>query len=241
MTWGNHRSIVTMTEKMAKREGFGAVLADGVKVAAQKIGKGSDKYAIHIQGQELPAHDPKNSYHYATSYRIDPTPGRHFVGSELAEGPEHPAGLLPRFDHSSFSGRGPARKIGSDFHHIVVCSGICLFVYWAYPNVKPVAEFIQAVTGWDITNEELLTTGERIANIRHAFNLREGLNPLQYKLPDRVVGIPPLKEGPLSGKTIDDDTMIKEYLAEMDWDLKTAKPSKKKLLELGLEDVAKVL
>jgi len=66
MTWGNHKAIVAMTEKLARREGFGAVLADGVKVAAEKIGQGADQYAIHVQGQELPAHDPKHSFNYAT-------------------------------------------------------------------------------------------------------------------------------------------------------------------------------
>jgi aldehyde:ferredoxin oxidoreductase len=241
MTWGNHKAIVAMTEKLAKREGFGAVLADGVKVAAEKIGKGADQYAIHVGGQELPAHDPKHAFYLATSYRMDPTPGRHFVGSELSDAPYHPAGLLPQFDLKSFSGRGEARKIGSSFHHFVVCTGTCLFVYWAFPNVDPIADFMRAVTGWHVTNEELLKTGERIANIRQAFNIREGLNPLKFKVSDRVLGKPPLKAGPLAGVTIDEDTMIKEYLAAMDWDLKTAKPSKKKLLELGLTDVAQEL
>jgi aldehyde:ferredoxin oxidoreductase len=100
---------------------------------------------------------------------------------------------------------------------------------------------MKAVTGWDVTNEELLKTGERIANIRQTFNIREGLNPLKFKVSDRVLGKPPLKEGPVAGVTVDEDTMIKEYLTAMDWDLKTAKPSKKKLLELGLEDVAQEL
>lgn len=241
MIWGNHKSIVAMTEKLAMREGFGEVLADGVKVAAEKIGKGADKYAIHVGGQELPAHDPKHSFHYATSYRMDPTPGRHFVGSELSDAPHHPAGLLPKFDLTSFSGRGEARRIGSSFHHVVVCTGTCLFVYWAFPDVDPIADFMRVVTGWDVTNEELLKTGERIANLRQAFNIREGLSPLKFKVPDRVLGKPPLKAGPLAGVTIDEDTMIKEYLTAMDWDLKTAKPSKSKLLELGLADVAKEL
>ena len=241
MTWGNHRAIVAMTEKLAKREGFGAVLGDGVKVAAEKIGKGADKYAMHIQGQELPAHDPKHAFYFATSYRLDPTPGRHFTGSELSDAPAHPSGLLPRFDHRSFAGRGVARKIGSNFHHAVVCAGTCLFVYWAFPSINPIAEFMSAVTGWDITTDELLKTGERISNLRQAFNVREGLNPLQFKVPDRVLGRPPQKEGPLAGVTIDEDTLDREYLAAMDWDLKTAKPSKKKLQELGLEDVAQEL
>jgi len=241
LTWGNHKAIVDMTEKLVKREGFGAILADGAKVAAGKIGKGADEYAIHMQGQELPAHDPKATYHYAASYRLDPTPGRHFVGSELSEAPSHPSGLLPRFDHHSFAGRGEARKIGSDFHHALVCAGMCLFVYWAFPSVDPIAEFMSAITGWDITNDELLKTGERISNLRQAFNIREGLNPLEYKVSGRVIGKPPLKEGPTAGVTVDEDTMIKEYFNAMDWDLKTAKPSKNKLLELGLDDVAKEL
>jgi len=241
MTWGNHRAIVAMTEKLARREGFGAVLADGAKVAAEKIGKGADKYAVHIGGQELPAHDPKHAFNYATSYRLDPTPGRHFVGSELSDAPGHPSGLLPKFDLKSFAGRGEARRIGSNFNHSLVCAGMCLFVYWAFPNIDPIAEFMGAVTGWDVTNEELLETGERISNLRQAFNIREGLNPLKFKIPDRVLGRPPKKEGPVAGITIDEDTMIREYLTAMDWDLKTAKPSKKKLQELGLEDVAKAL
>ncbi|MFO7995994.1 MAG: aldehyde ferredoxin oxidoreductase family protein [Dehalococcoidia bacterium] len=241
MTWGNHKAIVAMTEKLARREGLGDILADGVKVAAEKIGQGSDQYAIHIGGQELPAHDPKHAFHFATGYRLDPTPGRHFVGSELSDAPAHPSGLLPRFDHKSFSGRGEARKIGSNFHQVVVCTGMCLFVYWAFPNVEPVGEFMRAVTGWEMSDDELLKTGERISNMRHAFNIREGLNPLEFKVPDRVVGRPPLKEGPVAGITINEDTMTKEYLTAMDWDLKTARPSKKKLLELGLADVAQEL
>jgi len=241
MTWGNHRAIVAMTEKLAKREGFGDLLADGVKVAAEKIGKGADQYAIHVGGQELPAHDPKHAFYLATSYKMDPTPGRHFVGSELSDAPAYPSGLLPEFDLKSFAGRGEARKRGSNFHQAVVCTGTCLFVFWAYPNVDPIADFMRAVTGWDVTDEELLKTGERIANLRQAFNIREGLNPLKFKVPNRVLGEPPLKEGPVAGITLDQDTMIKEYLTAMDWDLETARPSKKKLLELGLADVAQEL
>ena len=241
MTWGNHKAIVAMTEKLAKREGFGNVLADGAKRAAERIGKGAEEYAIHIQGEELAAHDPKQSFHYAAAYKLDDTPGRHFVGSELSMGPAHPKNLLPEFDHKSFSGRDQARKVGNNFHQVVTCAGMCLFVYWAYPTVDGIVEFLRAVTGWDVTLDELLETGERITNMRHAFNIREGINPLKFKIPDRVAGKPPMKEGPLAGITIDEDTIYNEYLKSMDWDTKTTKPSKNKLLELGLEDVAKVL
>ncbi len=96
---------------------------------------------------------------------------------------------------------------------------------------------MRAITGWDVTNGELLKTGERIPTSARP-SISGGLNPLGFKIPDRVVGKPPLKEGPVAGITIDQDTLVKEYLTAMDWDLETAKPSKKKLLELGLEEVA---
>jgi aldehyde:ferredoxin oxidoreductase len=98
---------------------------------------------------------------------------------------------------------------------------------------------MRAVSGWDFTIDELLKTGERIANIRHTFNIREGLNPLGYEVPGRMIGDPPPSEGPLAGVTIDEEILDREYLAAMDWDLKTTIPSKEKLKELDLEDIAK--
>ena len=237
LTWGNHKAIVAMTEKLARREGFGAVLADGQKVAVEKIGQAAEQFATHIQGQEVPMHDPKLGFHYQTAYRLDPTPARHTQGSEGL----NPPGVLPDFDKKSFSGRGEAHRAGSTFHHVMSCAGMCQFMYWSLSTADAVTDFISAVTGWDVTKDELLKTGERISNLRQAFNIREGINPLQFKVPDRLLGRPPQKEGPVAGVTVDEDIMASEYLAAMDWDPKTAKPSKKKLQELGLDDVAKEL
>jgi aldehyde:ferredoxin oxidoreductase len=92
-----------------------------------------------------------------------------------------------------------------------------------------------------VTMQELLTTGERIANIRHAFNLREGLNPLKYANPDRIVGKPPMTEGPLAGKSVPEEVIARELCEAMGWDTKTTIPSKKRLEELNLGYVAKAL
>ena len=238
LTWGNHAAIVAMTTKMAKREGFGNILADGVRVAAAKIGKGSEKYAMDIQGQEVPMHDPKLSFHQATTYQLDPTPARHTQGGEGFV----PAGLpMPAFDPNSFTGRGEAHKIASNFFHNVNSAGMCMFMYICLPNASVFTDFMSAVTGWDMTMDELLQTGERISNLRHAFNLREGLNPLKFKVPARILGKPAQQKGPLAGVTVDEDTMAKEYLAAMDWDARTTRPSRKKLEALGLKDVANEL
>jgi aldehyde:ferredoxin oxidoreductase len=236
MTWGNHRAMVAMMEKMAKREGFGDIIADGVKKAAERIGGEAGKHAIHIQGQEVPGHNPIGSYHWPATYIASTTPARHTQGSEGFS-----QELMPKFDKSKFSGRGPAHKIGVCSQNALMCCGMCLFVEGALPSKHVMAEFLRAITGWDITTEELLKAGERIENVRQAFNIREGINLLKYDIPGRILGRPPHKVGPLAGVTIDADTLVKEYLKEMDWDPETAKPSEKKLKELGLEDIAREL
>ena len=237
MTWGNHRSIVAMTEKIAKREGFGAILADGVKIASGKIGKGSEKYAMHIGGQEIPAHDSRGGHGFAIGYGAEPTPGRH---TQSAEGPQ-PDGALPEFDVQSFKGRGEPHKIASTIYQVMNASGCCMIVYGdGFGHFDHFVESLKVITGWDITREEILKTGERIDNMRQAFNVREGVK-LPFEFPDRMMGIPPKKVGPRTGITLKRDEVFNEYLMAMDWDLNSGKPSKNKLLELGLADVAKEL
>jgi aldehyde:ferredoxin oxidoreductase len=233
MRWGNHRSIVAMTEKMAKREGFGAILADGVKEAARRIGKGSAQFAVHIQGQEVPAHDPKLGVSFGITYRMDATPGRHTQGPNPA-----PPDALPAMDRKTVYGRGKYQKLGSCLYHIVNCSGICSIAFSCLPTVNILPEYLRAITGWEVDMAELWCTGERIANLRQAFNIREGINSLQFEVPGRVIGQPPLSAGPTAGFTLDEKTIDREMLVEMDWDPQTTKPSRQKLVELGLGDVA---
>jgi len=100
---------------------------------------------------------------------------------------------------------------------------------------------VNAVTGWDASTEELLKDGERIGNMRHLFNLREGLNPLKHYLHGRIVGQPPLKDGPLAGITSDVEEEGWWRLGSLDWDRITTVPSCNKLLEMGLDDIAEEL
>ena len=100
---------------------------------------------------------------------------------------------------------------------------------------------MNAVTGWDYSIDEVLKMGERIANMRHVMNLREGINPLEWPVHPRIIGKPAQEAGPLAGVTADIDAQNYWNLGALDWDRVTTKPSKKKLEELGLEDVAKDL
>jgi len=240
LTWGNPDAMIAILEMMAKREGFGAILADGSRVAAEKIGKGAEEYAMQVQGQELPMHGMRNAPGYATSYSMDATPGRHTQGgfAYVERFTGHMTGLdFPEHDRYDYGGKGEWSAKVHNIFHILNSAGICMLGYLTI-DFKSIPEFMNAVVGWEYTLDDLFRIGERIGNLRQAFNIREGLNPREFKLPDRAIGKPPLERGPVAGVTVDVETQVREYLEAMDWDVNTAKPSKRKLLELGLDDVA---
>lgn len=233
LNWGNAAAIVALTEKIAKREGIGALLADGSKIAAEKIGGGAMAYAMQIGGQELPMHDQRLMPGLLATYISDATPGRHTQGSEAYV----PPGLtVPAFDESSQAGRGAAHKLLADLNHVVDCAGLCLFGFFCI-DVDSVTDFIKAVTGWQTSLPELLIAGERISHLRHAFNLREGIDFRSHQVPERLLGIPPLPSGPTAGVTLDADLLLGDYVKAMKWDQQTLIPAKETLAALGLDKV----
>ena len=221
LAWGNHRAMVAMTENLARRQGLGDILADGVKKAAERIGRGAEQYAVHIGGQELGMHDPKmvsfgRGSPSAARYQMDATPGRH----------------TQSFGAGSFGG------------HLVNACGVCYGGYGfgrAPGTDSRIAGFLSAVTGLNFTPGEVMKIGERIANLRHAFNLREGVSEIKWPVHPRIIGMPPQKQGPLAGVTANITAQVYWNLGALDWDAETTRPSKKKLLELGLDDVARDL
>jgi aldehyde:ferredoxin oxidoreductase len=219
LKWGDHHAMIAMLEKMAKREGLGAVLVDGVRKAAERIGKGAEEFAVHIGGQELGLHDPKFDFPAfagiptAARFMMDATPGRHTT----AFGPSSYAWL------------------------VVNSSGLCLHIDTMVKGIKYATDFLNVITDWERTLDEILECGARIGIMRHVFNLREGDNPLQRKVHGRIIGRPPFKEGPLAGVSADLEAQVYWNLGAVDWDRVTARPSRKRLLELGLNDIAEEL
>jgi len=240
MTWGNAEAIVAMTEKIGKREGFGDVLADGIKVAWEKLGRVGTEYAVHIQGEEIPAHDPKFTPGLASTYLLTATPGRHTQGGELII----PPGLeIPEGDKHVYTGKAEIHCKLVSLVEVCNAAGLCLFGYLSYP-IQAIPDQLAAVTGWEYDMEEVQKTGMRIFTMRHAFNLREGLNPLTRNVPSRIVGEPPLKEGNVKDVTVDYRTMIREVLETAGWDTRTTVPSEESLRRLGMDflidDLARV-
>lgn len=237
LTWGNAEAAIRLTQMIGDREGFGDVLADGVKRAAERIGKGAEKYAIHIGGQEIAMHDPKNTNGLTLTYLLDPTPGRHSAGGELLTPSDFEVG---RVEKGVYTGRAENHQKVVNIYNVSNAYGNCMLAYFFIKSAQSFHQFVAAVTGWDFDLEEAMQAGERIQLLRHAFGLREGVNPLDWQkgLSPRIFGQEPLTEGPNQGITIDIQAMINEYLEYADWDKTTAVPSRQKFTSLGLEEVS---
>jgi aldehyde:ferredoxin oxidoreductase len=239
LNWGDPDSVIGFLKMMGERKGIAAVFADGVKVAGEKIGRGAEKFAMHIGGQELPMHDPKLQPEYHTTYKLDPTPARHtqYEGNKrLGKIPPAPA------DKTVYSGRGEHHKGASEYMHVVNSGGMCQFVMMM-ANTANMPGWFNAVTGWDMDLDEMMAIGERIANMRMAYEVREGGNPRKRAVPTRVTGetTEATYTGPLQGIKLDTETLEREFLKACDWDTETCKPSKAKLESLGLPEVAAAL
>lgn len=244
LTWGNAKAMIAMVDKMIRREGFGDVLADGVKVAAQKIGKGAEEYAIHVGGQEPGLHNALFLPGRGTGFVADPTPGRHTAAAPFARIDANAAiapypQLQPSgFERYEYKSKGPANATASNYWQVGTCTGLCLFPV-IFLATFPLIEFVSAVTGWDITLNEALETGARIQTLRQLFNIREGVKPSEIRLPNRLTGIPPKSEGPLTGITIDIGSLTEEYRKAMGWDPDTGYPTEATLERLGLQELVK--
>jgi len=242
LKWGDGDAVVNMVNFLIKNKGIARILNMGVMRASEILGT-PQEIAVHVHGQELPAHDPKYLPSLATTYVADPTPGRHTAGGiGFSEG-HTPVPLFPinvkfeRIEKYKYTGKGRYHAIISNQTQVGNALGFCLFSDTFSP--LPYHEILNAVTGWEMTSEELLRTGERIQQLRHLFNLREGILPDEFTLPSRAAGIPPQREGPLKDVTIDVNSLVGEYFDAMGWDKKTGMPSLDRLKDLGLYDFYK--
>ncbi|MGD0236174.1 MAG: aldehyde ferredoxin oxidoreductase family protein [Syntrophorhabdales bacterium] len=233
LTWGNADAIIAMLHKMGKREGIGAVLADGVARAARQIGKGVEVYAMHVHGQEPGFHDPRFLPLRGLSYLVHPTPGRHMtsMASIRLEG-EGKIGTYPELQRpegdDEVEKRGRIHALGSSYSQTFGNSGMCLFAISAGSNI-PLVEFICAATGWDFTAAEAIAAGKRSLSFQQAFNMRQGLTARDFALPSRLTAPPAM--GPFAGKVVDFDALRRSYYQAMGWEPLTGNPGMESLAE----------
>jgi aldehyde:ferredoxin oxidoreductase len=242
LTWGNSDVIVKLIEQIGRREGLGEILAEGPKIAAEKIGKSAEQFAMHVGGEPLPMHDPRHAPGFGATYVSDPTPARHtrggtaFAEDGMASEPVmNLLGLPVKMERYNPENKGVYHAVLAGWQHLVNTSGACLFAADAL-NFR-LKDVLGAITGWELDIETLETTGKRIATMLHAFNLREGFKPSDFTLPPRANGIPPLTAGRLKGITIDSEGLKKQYYEAMGFDPVTGHIQPETIEALGLRDI----
>jgi aldehyde:ferredoxin oxidoreductase len=242
ITWGDGPAMVALLDKTIRREGIGDLLADGVKAAALKIGRGAEACAMHVGGQEPGLHNALFLPSRGTGFVCDPTPGRHTAApmARLEGGPgayaPYPELRIDKFERYAYTGKGPMSATASRYLQVGNCAGVCVMPFMFF-GTYPLIELLNAVTGWGLDVSEALAAGARIQTLRQCFNLREGISAQSVHLPDRMLGRPPLETGPLAGVTIDVDRLARDYRRAMGWDAETGAPTEETLGELGLTEL----
>jgi len=242
LNFGNHEAMLTLLRMMAFREGIGDILADGTKAAAKRIGKGSDKYAMHVKGLELPGYDVRGAKAHGLNYATAYTGADHNRGYAFQEIFGIP--IPYEVDRFAAGGKGKLTKWNQDVRS-ATCDAptMCAFLLdMAVPGIatQNTEALMEAVTGLKYTPDEVQKVGERINNLARAFNVREGFTRADDTLPERLM-TEPLKAGASKGQFISKDDlkqMLDEYYTERGWDINTGAPTRGKLTELGLAYVA---
>lgn len=237
MRFGRSDLIVPMVSKMGMREGYlGDLLSGGVKKASEKIGHGSDFFAMQNKGLSFPGHSARGMPGLALGYATGPRGASHHDGRPTCER----TGLIKR---NTIEGKA---EYVAHINHLNILTDSIILCHltesiWGPLDINEIlARCINNTTGMDMTLYEVRKTAERIWNIIRAFSVREGYRREHDRLPGRFME-EPIKSGPSKDMVISKemlDYMLDQYYEFRGWDLKTGIPTHEKLVELDLEDVA---
>ena len=241
LTWGNVQAVETMLNKIARREGFNDILAEGVMRAAKKIGGDAPKFAVYTHKGNAPhVHDDRGMWSILFSMVI----------SDMGSIPAGDMGDVgDMMDNIGANALDPSQAFSEDMvpkgqaingrrGHFIDCLGVCMFVSGV--PFQTVADTISAATGWDFTWREAAEVGYRVMNMMRAFNLKHGLTREDNHVSPRILEAP--TEGSAAGVSIAPkfEQMLDTYYEAMGWD-KEGRPLPETLKKLGLDRVAKDL
>jgi aldehyde:ferredoxin oxidoreductase len=233
--FGNAEAMVQLVEKIGKREGVGELLADGVKVASEKIGNGAEKLAAHIKGVETTGYDLRCLKTAALGFAVS------FRGADHNRHGAYAFDVKGKVNRLvAEKGRGKMVRDMEDIYNLIDSFVVCKFSRGTYYKELPdMAKLYTLVTGIDVTPEELKRCGERIQNAARLFNIREGLGRKDDTLPWKVMHDPIPDEGPAKGAFVTQaelDLLLDDYYESRGW-TKQGVPTVEKLKELGMDDL----
>jgi len=243
LIFGDGELVVSLVEKIARREGIGDLLAGGTRAASEVLGQDSEKFAMHVKGLELPAYDSRAAKITGLGFVTANRGGDHMTG--YIQGPTYIDIPFLIVDDSSI--RDPFQANPEEAHVLVDMEnaltvldafGGCKFMGMLLP-ADELIELIVHATGWDFTLEDFRKSGERIYNLVRAVCIREGASREDDVLPERLMS-QPIPVGPAEGMVNDRETlelMKDAYYDFRGWDSATGIPTREKLMELDLESL----
>lgn len=246
LSWGNSQSVLELITKIAYRNGFGDVLADGVVKAAERIGGGSEKYTMHVKKLEIFQADPRGLKGYALGVAVASRGGDHLRSEPSFEFTEDAEEGMRRFGFAEsafrleYKGKGKVVKFYEERSALADCLNVCknTITNMEILPFEQAADILTALTGIHFTDEGLKKSAERVVNLERAYIVRCGMGRADDTLPERFLYEPLPKEcGPSAGSVVELEPMLDEYYCSRGWDLKTGAPTKEKLLELDLEEI----
>jgi len=248
LRFGDHVMMTRLVEMIARREGFGDLLAEGSARAAEKIGRGSEDLVVTVKKQELPAHMPQVKRSLGLIYAVNPFGADH----QSSEHDPSYNGYPERMAQIGLTDPQPTDNLNAEkvkYAYTTQCLysamdsvNVCQFVYgpaWHLFDAEQLAKMISLVTGWDVSVEELLAVGERRLNLLRAFNAREGIGRAEDKLPKKMFQA--LQGGVSDGVALTEaeiESALDMYYDLAGWDVATGMPTKEKLLSLGFSWLA---
>jgi aldehyde:ferredoxin oxidoreductase len=241
LTWGNADPVFPLIEMTANREGIGDILAEGVKRAAQTIGRGSDRFALHSKGMEAICADPRAGMGQGLSFAVS-TRGYDHLRAHQPKFTEEQAkelfGTEEALNRSSTNGKGSIVRWSEDL--MAVHDSLIVCKWSIEPIAFPTDMLIRGmnhVTGLNFDADEIMGIGERIFHVEKAFNIREGLTRKDDTLPRRHLE-EQIPDGPVKGQTVQLEPLLDGYYAARGWDIPTGLIPKSKLVNLGLPGIA---
>jgi aldehyde:ferredoxin oxidoreductase len=240
LRFGNHEAMLKVIGLIARREGIGALLAEGTARMAKLIGQGSEKFAMNVKGLEAAMHDPRVRPGLELGYSLNPWGADHcsslfddFVTGEEGIKEYHSLGFLKPLPRDEVSPRKVAIYRANAFKNMLMDTMVmCMFASYPYQILQ---DTMKAVTGWDTGMVELTKVSERILTLSRLFNLREGFTSADDMLPERFFH--PKTDGVLADKYLDREKYEKAkiyFYATMGWD-KNGVPLSEKIEELYIE------
>jgi len=221
--YGATETFHRLIEHIARREGFGDLLAEGSAALAERYGVA--ELAVVVNRLEVPMHDPRAFSGMAVTYALSPRGACHMEGDmygvDTGQGPPVELGVLPgdRFEVTEEKGRIAARQQAwrNLYNALILCQ-------FQNPGVEQVLAALNCATGWGLEATDLLAAGKRIVNLKRLLNMRRGLSRADDRLPSLL--LQPLNEGGCAGAVPDVDVLLAGAYAEYGWDPEIGGPAR---------------